>query len=205
MTVNGGSSLAAEGRRRAASLIVRERLRAQAPAPDLLYLFAPLEHARLDYPVRSGSCPVLAGGVCARSSRRAPRAPALVRLERMRANVVEAAEQCGILLLASRACSSLDSPTRALPRQRGLEAGRLLVFCDEEAPVVDPVAALRAAREASGNRNGQRPLRRGRGKVEVREEDDELLRAAEELGIDLSSGLAARSRAAAERRRRPRS
>ena len=31
----------------------------------------------------------------------------------------------------------------------------------------------------------------GGGEVEVREEDDELLRAAEELGIDLSPGLAA--------------
>ena len=36
--------------------------------------------------------------------------------------------------------------------------------------------------------------------VEVREEDDELLRAAEELGIDLSPGLAPRGRARADRR-----
>ena len=35
-------------------------------------------------------------------------------------------------------------------------------------------------------------LSEGGGEVEVREEDDELLRAAEELGIDLSPGLAPR-------------
>ena len=66
----------------------------------------------------------------------------------MRANVIEAAEQCGIL--PSRRCCPSAS-RRALAR---LEADRLLVFCDEEAPVVDPVAALRAAR-ADGNRNAK--------------------------------------------------
>ena len=41
-------------------------------------------------------------------------------------------------------------------------------------------------------------LSEGGGEVEVREEDDELLRAAEELGIDLSPGsLRATSREAA--------
>jgi 16S rRNA (uracil1498-N3)-methyltransferase len=55
----------------------------------------------------------------------------------MRANVVEAAEQCGILGLAA-----VEAP---LPLERWLAhraADRLLVFCDEEAAVADPVAAL---------------------------------------------------------------
>ena len=38
------------------------------------------------------------------------------------------------------------------------------------------------------------------GEVEVREEDDELLRAAEELGIDLSPGSLRAAAGAAERR-----
>ncbi|TPQ26768.1 16S rRNA (uracil(1498)-N(3))-methyltransferase, partial [Bradyrhizobium guangdongense] len=63
---------------------------------------------------------------------------------RMRANVVEAAEQCGILSLAAVA------EPLALDRylgQRG--AQRLLVFCDEAADSDNPIAALRGAREAA--------------------------------------------------------
>jgi 16S rRNA (uracil1498-N3)-methyltransferase len=60
--------------------------------------------------------------------------------ERMRANAIEAAEQCGILALAE-----VYEP---LPLERWLgqrTPGRLLVFCDEGAAVTDPVAALAAA------------------------------------------------------------
>jgi 16S rRNA (uracil1498-N3)-methyltransferase len=59
--------------------------------------------------------------------------------ERMRANVIEAAEQCGILSLAEVA-----DPT---PLDRFLAARnpeRLLVFCDEATDVADPLQALRA-------------------------------------------------------------
>ena len=64
-----------------------------------------------------------------------------VNLGRMRANAIEAAEQCGIL----------DIPEIAEPRKfdalvRGWKPDRLLVFCDEEADVKDPVAALSSAR-----------------------------------------------------------
>ena len=41
-----------EGGKRALSLAVGERARAQTPAFDLHYLFAPLKHARLDYLVQ---------------------------------------------------------------------------------------------------------------------------------------------------------
>ena len=63
----------------------------------------------------------------------------------MRANVIEAAEQCGILSLADVA-----EPV-ALDRfvsQR--DAKRLLVFCDEAAEVANPVQALRDRSGASG-------------------------------------------------------
>jgi 16S rRNA (uracil1498-N3)-methyltransferase len=62
-----------------------------------------------------------------------------VNSERMRANAVEAAEQCGILSLASVA--------DPVPLERFLEqrdGERLLVFCDEVADVSDPLQALRA-------------------------------------------------------------
>ena len=64
-----------------------------------------------------------------------------VNLERMRANVIEAAEHCGIL--------RVPEVTEPVPLQRLLtawDAGRRLVFCDEGAPIRDPVQALAAVR-----------------------------------------------------------
>jgi 16S rRNA (uracil1498-N3)-methyltransferase len=66
-----------------------------------------------------------------------------VNVERMRANVVEAAQQCGILQLADVA-----EPVRFVEMLEGLEPTRLTVFCDEDAGVRDPIAALRQARPA---------------------------------------------------------
>jgi 16S rRNA (uracil1498-N3)-methyltransferase len=68
-----------------------------------------------------------------------------VNSERMRANAVEAAEQCGILTLAT-----IAEPV-TLDRYLGQrEANRLLVFCDEAADVTDPVLALRGEQAAPG-------------------------------------------------------
>jgi len=114
-----------------------ERLREQPRANDLHFLFAPLKHARLDYLVQKA--------VELGASRLQPvitrhTQVARVNLERMRANVVEAAQQCGVLNLPDVA---EPEPLRSLVNADG---GRLLVFCDEDAEVKDPVAALAAAR-----------------------------------------------------------
>jgi 16S rRNA (uracil1498-N3)-methyltransferase len=70
---------------------------------------------------------------------------ARVNLERMRANAIEAAEQCGILTLPE------ITPPVTLDRMLAArEPQRLLVFCDEDAEAKDPIAALTAAREAHG-------------------------------------------------------
>jgi 16S rRNA (uracil1498-N3)-methyltransferase len=64
----------------------------------------------------------------------------------MRANIIEAAEQCGILSLAT-----VDDP---IPLERYLtlrDEERLLIFCDEKAEVTDPVAALAGCRNHSGH------------------------------------------------------
>jgi len=64
--------------------------------------------------------------------------------ERMRANVIEAAEQCGILSLATVA-----EPV-ALDRYLGQrEAQRLLIFCDEAADATNPLQALQNGLAAS--------------------------------------------------------
>jgi 16S rRNA (uracil1498-N3)-methyltransferase len=60
-----------------------------------------------------------------------------VNVERMRANVIEAAEQCGILSLAAVA-----EPI-TLERYLGERLQtRLLVFCDEAADIGNPIEAL---------------------------------------------------------------
>jgi 16S rRNA (uracil1498-N3)-methyltransferase len=124
------------GTRRAAALRLGERLREQTPAGDLHYLFAPLKTARLDYVVQkavemgvSRLQPVLTRhGQVAR-----------VNLDRMRANAIEAAEQCGILVVPEIAPPI--ELTRLLAERY---PDRMLVFCDEDAEIADPAAALSA-------------------------------------------------------------
>jgi 16S rRNA (uracil1498-N3)-methyltransferase len=121
--------------KRALSAVVAERLRGQPPPGDLHLLFAPLKHVRLDYLVQKA--------VEMGASRLAPvitrhTQVARVNLARMRANAIEAAQQCGVLNL----------PEVAEPADFAAAAaddGRLLIFCDERADVQDPVAALKAA------------------------------------------------------------
>jgi 16S rRNA (uracil1498-N3)-methyltransferase len=109
--------------------------------PDLAYVFAPLKHARLDYMVQKA----VEMGVSSLQ-------PVLTRFtqvsrvngERMRANVIEAAEQCGILSIADVA-----DPVPLDRYLSGRNERRLLVFCDEEAHVINPLQALRAGQTAA--------------------------------------------------------
>jgi 16S rRNA (uracil1498-N3)-methyltransferase len=118
------------------TLTAAEQVRPQTRAGDLHYCFAPLKHARLDYMVQkavemgaSHLLPVLTQRTQVTR----------VNSERMRANAIEAAEQCGILTVPVIADPiSLG----ALPAALGAE--RLLIFCDEAAEIADPVAALAA-------------------------------------------------------------
>lgn len=151
---DGGEVLAFNGRdgewrvrieatgRKAVGLVAIEQVRPQPAPPDLLYLFAPLKHARLDYLVQK-AVEMGAGELRPVLTRRT--VAARVNLDRMRANAVEAAEQCGILHLpAVREPVALDAALQAL------ESGRLLVFCDEDAPVASPVEALTGAEPSAG-------------------------------------------------------
>jgi 16S rRNA (uracil1498-N3)-methyltransferase len=136
-----GAAVAAAGRRNVA-LTIGEQTRPQPAPADLHLLFAPLKHARLDYMVQkavemgvSRLQPVLTQhGQVAR-----------VNLERMRANAIEAAEQCGILSLAEVA-----EPVTLTAALAAFDPARLMIFCDEEAEVHDPVAALSKARAEQG-------------------------------------------------------
>jgi 16S rRNA (uracil1498-N3)-methyltransferase len=125
------------GGRREVLLRCEAQLRRQSPPPDLDYVFAPLKHARLDYMVQK-AVEMGAGRLVPVMTRRTQ--ATRVNTERMRANVIEAAEQCGILTPPQ-----VVEPV-ALPRWlAALEPDRRLVFCDEAAPQADPLAPLRAA------------------------------------------------------------
>lgn len=130
--------------RKAASLRCEECLREQPGAGDLHYLFAPLKQARLDYLVQKA---VEMGASQLRPVLTQHTQVSRINGERMRANAIEAAEQCGILALPEIA------PEIRFDRLLAAwEPGRHLVFCDEEAPVADPVAALRAVPLPEGER-----------------------------------------------------
>jgi 16S rRNA (uracil1498-N3)-methyltransferase len=128
------------GGKRKLSLILTERTRAQTRALDLHYLFAPLKHARLDYMVQKA---VEMGAARLEPIVTRHTQVGRVNLERMRANAIEAAEQCGILTLPE-----ISAPVPFDRMIAGRERARVLVFCDEDAEVRDPLAALSATRAA---------------------------------------------------------
>ncbi len=123
-----------EGRKRPDGLTIAAQTRPQDRLPDIAYVFAPLKHARLDYMVQKA---VEMGASRLQPVLTRHTQVSRVNGERMRANVIEAAEQCGILSLADVA-----EPV-ALDRYLGArEQTRLLVFCDEATEVADPLQAL---------------------------------------------------------------
>src|ERR1700758_5378669 len=132
------------GRKRPDTLTIIKQPRAQDSLPDLAYAFAPLKHARLDYMVQKA--------VEMGASRLQPVLTRYTQVTRgngegMRANVIEAAEQCGIVTLPE-----IHAPLTLERLIAAFDPDRLLVFCDEDAEVNDPVAALSQARDARGGR-----------------------------------------------------
>ncbi len=119
------------------SVIVRiEKKSSDAkPPPDIDYLFAPLKHARLDYMVQKATelgarrlRPVITARTIAER----------VNLERMRANAIEAAEQCNLVFVPE-----VLEPEKFLNVIANWDQGRSLVFCDERAKTANPVEALK--------------------------------------------------------------
>jgi 16S rRNA (uracil1498-N3)-methyltransferase len=127
------AEVSVEGRK-AADLVCVERTRGQSTAPDIIYAFAPLKHARLDYMVQK-AVEMGAGILQPILTRRTQ--SSRVNLDRMRSNAIEAAEQCGILSIPEvREEESLERFLKDLAKDR------LVVFCDENAPVSNPIEAL---------------------------------------------------------------
>ncbi|MFB9950474.1 16S rRNA (uracil(1498)-N(3))-methyltransferase [Rhizobium puerariae] len=120
-------------------LDMMEETRPQPPVSDLHYLFAPLKVGRLDYLVQKAVemgagflQPVMTQHVQGK----------ITSLDRLQANVIEAAEQCGILSV----------PEVAPPRKLGdlldrWPQERRIVFCDEGDEGQNPLPVLSGIRE----------------------------------------------------------
>ena len=126
----------ADAAKRRCTLECTGRTRPQLDGPDVHYVFAPLKHARLDYMVQKATelgvarlQPVLTRRTVA----------ARVNLERMRANAIEAAEQCGVLRIPDVA-----EPAKLEQILAQWDPARRLVFCDEVADIASPLDALSA-------------------------------------------------------------
>lgn len=108
--------------------------RPQESGPDIRYYFAPLKRARLDYMVQKATelgvarlAPVLTRYTIADR----------VNTARMRSNVIEAAEQCGILRVPE-----IAEPVKLTTLIDNWPSDRRLIFCDEAADQASPIAAL---------------------------------------------------------------
>jgi 16S rRNA (uracil1498-N3)-methyltransferase len=122
--------------RRGLHLELMACVREQISGPDLDYVFAPLKRSRLDYMVQKATemgvrrlTPVITRRTIAER----------VNIERMRANVIEAAEQCGVLRVPE-----VTLPVSLAHALTHWDGGRRLIFCDEAAVGRNPLDVLRA-------------------------------------------------------------
>ena len=124
--------------KRGAALRPEQQIRAQPETFGPTYAFAPLKHARLDYMVQKA----VEMGV----SRLSPVLTQFtqvtrMKMDRMRANAIEAAEQCGILAL-----SKIDEPVSIEKWLASLPPAQAIVFCDEDSAEKSPVAELQRSK-----------------------------------------------------------
>lgn len=125
----------AQANRKAARVVCNDRLNDVKLPPDIDYLFAPLKSARLDYLTQKATemgvrrlCPVITRYTIADK----------VNLDRMRANAIEAAEQCNMVYVPD-----VNEPEKLGHLLTNWPDNRTLIFCDERANQESPVDALK--------------------------------------------------------------
>ena len=116
-----------------------EQTRPQPGPSDLHYLFAPLKVGRLDYLVQKAV--EMGAGVLQPVMTQHVQGK-IGSVDRLRANAVEAAEQCGIL-----AIPDVREPVRLISLLERWDAGRRIIYCDEGAETNNPMSALSTIRE----------------------------------------------------------
>ena len=114
-----------------------EQTRPQPAPSDLHYLFAPLKVGRLDYLVQKAVemgagllQPVMTQHVQGK----------ITNLDKLKANVIEAAEQCGILGIP-------DVPVKLFDLLDGWSGDRRIIYCDEGDAGQNPLPLLSAIGE----------------------------------------------------------
>jgi 16S rRNA (uracil1498-N3)-methyltransferase len=120
--------------RRTATMALEERLRPQAPEPDLWLLFAPIKRARIDYLVEKATelgASALLPVITQRTN------VERMNLERLRAHAVEAAEQSERLTVPA-----IHAPVPLAAAIEAWEPARRLVLCDESGTAPPIAAAL---------------------------------------------------------------
>lgn len=124
-----------EAVRKSVRLRIEKKLTEATPPPDIDFIFAPLKHARLDYLVQKATelgarrlRPVITGRTIVDR----------VNLERMRANAVEAAEQCNLVFVPE-----VLEPEKLDRVLADWDEARALIYCDEAAVGSDTLATLR--------------------------------------------------------------
>jgi 16S rRNA (uracil1498-N3)-methyltransferase len=129
------ASLTAIGKKKALALVAYQT-RPQEAGPDLHYLFAPLKRARLDYMAQKAT---ELGASVLRPVLTRRTITERLKVERLIANAVEAAEQCGVLRVPE-----VLEPAPLANVLGAWDAARPLVFADEAAPSASPLEALAA-------------------------------------------------------------
>ncbi|MFC3705429.1 16S rRNA (uracil(1498)-N(3))-methyltransferase [Devosia honganensis] len=127
--------------KKAVTLEALERIAPQTPPADLWYGFAPLKSERLDYVIQKavemgvGSMqPVITRHTQVHR----------LKSERLRANAIEAAEQCEVLTVPGLLPETgLDALLDSWEDRHG---GRRLILADEGAAAASPLAALESLR-----------------------------------------------------------
>ena len=127
--------LVAAGKKKV-EIAVEHKTKPQDEGPDLHYLFAPIKRARLDYMAQKATemgasllQPVITRRTVAER----------VKTDRLEANAIEAAEQCGILRVPE-----VKAPAKLTQLLESWDDERLLIFADEAAPTAAPLEALAA-------------------------------------------------------------
>ena len=120
--------------RKKIALELTEQTRPQPQASDLHYLFAPLKVGRLDYLIQKAVemgagllQPVMTQHVQGK----------ITNLDRLRANVTEAAEQCGVLSIPE-----VREPRKLADILERWPADRRIIFCDESDEGQNPLPIL---------------------------------------------------------------
>jgi len=125
-------AMLAEARKKSCTLNVQSQTRRFEPLPDIWLLFAPVKRARLDF-IAQKATEMGAGVIQPVITRRT--IVSRVKEERLQSNIIEAAEQCGLVALPE--LRDAETLSVLLDNWNAQAPGRRILFCDEAAEAGD--------------------------------------------------------------------